>query len=473
MAYFHCLIGGGSSGGGYELTVTCDADFAGTTITATDGVTTLTQTCPSSSPYEVVFAIPNGGEWTISGIISGQTYSTSIDIPDSLELHSVPEGSTVLPTDDIQTWLACAGITDKSYTTLAEVLADSTTLLALMSNNNAVDYLVRSTSWAGDSTVKVPTMTSNTAPSGEVIFSSVYSSSYPAYYAFDGNNSTFWSSQSSGNQYVGYKFTHAVKVNTLFIYPNLSAGTTYEFELQGSNDGSVYTPIDTFEVDGLTPTYVSINNDDSYMYYKISRTGGWQAYAIQFYQTGITTDSTAMTDIGANNYCADTLLSDSTWAEAICNSEYFESVLNAKVPTMTSNTTPSGTVIASGENSATNARWKAFDGNSSTSWAYSGSYPMYIGYTFDSPICCRLMKFLSINGDNEPKQYKVQASNDGFVSDIHDLLEVSLTSHEVSGTKILNNSSSYTSSRVLISTAWVSNAGSIYYTLQFYGREDV
>ena len=251
MAYFHCLIGGGSSGGGYELTVTCDADFAGTTITCTDGVTTLTQTCPSSSPYEVVFAIPNGGEWTISGIISGQTYSTAIDIPDSLELHSVPEGSTVLPTDDIQTWLACAEVTDKSYTTLNEVLADSTTLLALMSNNNAVDYLVRSTTWAN----------------------------------------------------------------------------------------------------------------------------------------GITADSTAMTDIGASNYCANTLLSDSTWAEAICNSTYFESVLNTKVPTMTSNTTPSG--VCSGVNIYASAYdfWRAFDqmGVSSNGWlptAATAVTDAYIEYQF-------------------------------------------------------------------------------------------
>lgn len=86
MAYFHCLIGGGSSGGGYELTVTCDADFAGTTITCTDGVTTLTQTCPSASPYEVVFEIPNSGDWTISGVVGGHTISTGVSIPTSAEL---------------------------------------------------------------------------------------------------------------------------------------------------------------------------------------------------------------------------------------------------------------------------------------------------------------------------------------------------------------------------------------------------
>jgi len=86
MAYFHCLIGGGSSGGGYELTVTCDADFAGKTITCTDGVTTLTQTCPSASPYEVVFEIPNGGDWTISGVVGGHTVSTGVNIPTSASL---------------------------------------------------------------------------------------------------------------------------------------------------------------------------------------------------------------------------------------------------------------------------------------------------------------------------------------------------------------------------------------------------
>ena len=86
MAYFHCLIGGGSSGGGYELTVTCDSAFASSTITCTDGTTTLTQTCPSSSPYEVVFEIPNGGDWTISGTTGGHTVSTGVSIPTSAEL---------------------------------------------------------------------------------------------------------------------------------------------------------------------------------------------------------------------------------------------------------------------------------------------------------------------------------------------------------------------------------------------------
>lgn len=334
MAYFHCLIGGGSSGGGYELTVTCDSAFAGTTITATDGVTTLTKTCPSASPYNVVFAIPNGGEWTISGIISGQTYSASIDIPDSLELHSTPEGSTVLPTDDIQTWLACAGITDKAYTTLNEVLADSTTLLALMSNNNAVDYLVRSTTWA----------------------------------------------------------------------------------------------------------------------------------------SGLTADSTAMTDIGANNYCADTLLSDSTWLTAICNSTYFESVLNVKVPTMTSATTPSGEASASSTDS-TYYPWKAFNNNPSSTdaWSSGSKNAGWIQYMFSTQLkVYKLSIKATIFNNKRMGAFVIRGSNDG-TNWSNPILSDSIQSANVenfvipSDTKYKYWRLEYSSYTEIVCVAY----------MNYYGREDV
>lgn len=287
MAYFDCVFGGGSSGGGYELTVTCDADFAGTIITATDGVTTLTQTCPSASPYEVVFEIPNGGDWTISGTISGDVYSTSINIPSSLELHyiSTPKGSTVLPTDDIQTWLACANITDKSYTTLAEVLADRETFETLIADSNACDYMARSTTWANDVADDadamaligkydycsnallgnatwaeaivnsdyadkvllyeplVPTMTSDTTPSGEA-FTDSFHSDFPPFRAFDATlNSTFWASYvgTITNAYLGYDFGEPVIVSKVGII-NSSYNAGYytqgvkDFDIKYSDD---------------------------------------------------------------------------------------------------------------------------------------------------------------------------------------------------------------------------------------------
>lgn len=76
MAYFRCSVGSG--GNGIPLVVTCASAFAGLTITCSDGTTTLTDTCPSSSPYEITFNLPNTGTWTVSGTISGTTYTESI-----------------------------------------------------------------------------------------------------------------------------------------------------------------------------------------------------------------------------------------------------------------------------------------------------------------------------------------------------------------------------------------------------------
>lgn len=73
-------IVGFTASAGATLEVTCDQDFAGLTITATDGTTTLSKDCPSSSPYIVEFDIPNEGTWTVSGIIDGITFSTQIAV---------------------------------------------------------------------------------------------------------------------------------------------------------------------------------------------------------------------------------------------------------------------------------------------------------------------------------------------------------------------------------------------------------
>lgn len=239
------------------INLTYDNAFRGLTITCVNGGTTISKTAPISG-NSMSFYPPSTGTWTISGVYSGYTYTTSATVTAlgtavSCQLQTIPDGKTVTPVNNIQKWLNCGGIFDKvTYTTLADVLADSTTLLALMSDNNAVDYLVRSTTWA----------------------------------------------------------------------------------------------------------------------------------------SGVTANSTAMTDIGANNYCANTLLDDATWCDAICNSTYFESVLNVKVPTMTSNTTPSGECITSNEQPAYRA-YNAFDSSVySTIWATVNGHTTneYVGYDFGSAV---------------------------------------------------------------------------------------
>ena len=331
MAYFDCIVGG--SGGKWELTVTCTNVFAGLTITCTDGTTTLTKTCPSSSPYTVVFNIPNAGTWTISGVYGGKTNTTTVVIPDTATLNYTPTGSTATPTNDIQTWLHCANIWNKSYTTINQVLADTSTLLALISSNNAADYMARSTNWASsvcanqtamgyignnnycankllanstwcnaicNSTyfesvlnVKVPTMTSSTTPSGNVI-TDYEQFGYYAYYAFDGNNNTFWNTYGGGGgaKWVGYSFTRAVGVRMATILGRLDEqyNSIKNYKIQGSNDGFV-NDINTLKTGQCAQsqgtTKVIFTNNSNYKNIRVYAEDTWSGFigaaTIQFY----------------------------------------------------------------------------------------------------------------------------------------------------------------------------------------------
>lgn len=336
------LIPKKGTGGGAEaipLIVTCSDSFAGSTITASDGTSTLTETCPSSSPYEVTFILPNDGSWTISGTASGQTFTTSILIePYETTLDAIPEGSTVLPTDDIQTWLYCAGIFDKSYSTVSEVLSDASTLQALIASTNATDYLVRSTTWV----------------------------------------------------------------------------------------------------------------------------------------SSITSDSSAMGYIGLNNYCSDVLLSDSTWRTAICNSTYLESVLNAKVPTMTSNTAPSGRASCS-------STWddRFFDAyiafaNNGEGWISSANaaFPQYLNYEFPDALKVVKVKFENHNGGNANINGSFQESSDGTTYD--DVFTYTTSSGTQAGFVV--NSYPSTAKKYYRfkcnSYNYNNNASTIAYA-QIYGRIDV
>lgn len=324
MAYFECIIGGA----GTTLTVTCESVFAGKTITCTNGTTTLTATCPSASPYVVEFDVETDGIWTISGTVNGKTHSTSITINTSATLHEIPTGSSATPVANVQTWLHCADIWNKSYTTIAQVLADASTLQALIASNNAADYMARSTSWA----------------------------------------------------------------------------------------------------------------------------------------SAVTANSSAMAYIGANNYCANKLLVNSTWCTAICNSTYFESVLNVKVPTMTSATTPSGEVISNNPYNDYPV-WQMFDGNDLTLGAWSSGVGNYGGYRFTQKVIVKAIYIVKTNNNQNNKNFKLQGSNDG--TNWTDVLSFTFTGD--GKINVPNNITGY--NRYIIKQMdSIGASGTGFGTVQFYGR---
>lgn len=454
------------------------------------GETTMYAT---GSPY--TFTVHSAGTWTITCEVDGKTYTQAINVTTTGQTFSYmfPVGSTVTPTDDVTILLHCAGIGGSSITTLADLFEDSTALLAVTSSNNAVDYLVRSTTFAKFSGL-TPTMTSDTTPSGIVTASSA-ATGHSAFYAFDKANS-YWESQgTSVNQWLAYEFTESVTVRKVMVKSYGSSYGPKNTKVQAYVDGVWYDACANFVVP----------NDNAEHYYNMTTmytSNKWRFYftdgynvnqidltEVDFYDIveGFCDNSTAMTDIGANNYCANTLLEDSTWFDAICNSTYFESVLNVKVPTMTSNTTPSGQ--ASSSDSSASA-YAVFDNDTSTMWQkLSGSssvniYQHWLRYQFTDPKVIKMVKmsFYYIGQTRNAVIFKVQGSNDG--SDFVDIYtDSSYQMPSVSrafDTKKFMNSTPYEYCQVWFNgstQSWVggngSNSGTQMCEVQFYGREDV
>ena len=289
----------------------------------------------------MAFYPPNTGTWIISGTVSGQPYSTETIVVDlavavTANIQTVPDGSTVTPTDDIQTWLHCAGIYDKNYTTLSEVLADSTTLATLIADNNATDYLVRSTTWAtdlcADSTfmsyaglnnytsntlladsdwlnaicnsayfesvlnVKVPTMTDDTHPSGIVSYDSERSGN-EGFRAFDGVlNSDYncWASAKTKNTngiWIQYQFTSPLQIYKFGIQW-ASTWTSCSYTLKRSSDNNTFVDIDSFtdsvsSNDWIYHNISDVFTDSCYRVDITSQTGsntyGGNVIEVQFY----------------------------------------------------------------------------------------------------------------------------------------------------------------------------------------------
>ena len=342
--------GNGSGSGGdlkpYIVQFTCDSGYIGQTLTMTYKGTPHAGEVVEDVSGTVVLDSTDGkgkltlypmhsGNWECScySSVIGTTMKKTIELTywgiTNVEFNDIPDGATVTPTDNVQTWLHCANIWDKSYTTVTEVIADKTTLNALVQNENANNYLVRSTTFSttlcennanneamyylglydgcanklladehwGNAicsadvlladgqthlfekvlNVKVPIMTSNTAPSGEVSAGSYYSGSYP-YLAFDGidtqDDKYCWQTNQKGdnNRYLSYKFEKPICVKTFEVLDKYYESTPItEIEIFGSNTSATdFThSLGVFSMTEERQKFNIINNNYYYKHYTV------------------------------------------------------------------------------------------------------------------------------------------------------------------------------------------------------------
>ena len=210
--------------------------------------------------------------------------------------QSTPYGATVTPVDDYVIWLRCAELPN-TYGSLANVIADTTAMVTLCNNLNALRYMVRSTAtifpavlanagWItalDNSTyaVTTPTMTGYTTPSGVVLASTDYGVTYGQNWCwtlFDKDLATIGASvfEKIGH-WVRYKFDTA---NIIYKYSvkggtGGTIGSVTALDLYGSNDGTDFTFLDSMS--GISDTVQvtrNIANMNEYLYYKTVATAG-------------------------------------------------------------------------------------------------------------------------------------------------------------------------------------------------------
>ena len=350
--------GSGSDIKPYTVNFECASGYIGQTLTMTykgtphAGETVDNVSGTVGSDGTLTLYPMHSGEWECScySSVIGTTMKKTIDLSywgvhPTVTFEDKPNGATVTPIDDVQTWLHCANIWDKQYTTVSQVVADKTTLNALVQNENANDYLVRSTTFSttlcennanneamyylglydgcanklladdywrnaiysadvlladGQThlfekvlNVKVPRMTSNTTPSGEVIFDSFYGDRYP-WKAFDKSTSGYgwWEQLNNTNpeRFIGYKFDNPIKVicakyTTESQYHNIKT-----IKYQGSKDKINWIDLsDIINVEGqkgVTFDTIFNSNIDNYTYYRlliVSSPGHSGVSELQFY----------------------------------------------------------------------------------------------------------------------------------------------------------------------------------------------
>lgn len=288
----------------------------------------------------------------------------------------------------------------------------------------------------------VPIMTSNTTPYGEVSAKTEYSGDQAyAWKAFnginDGSNYNFWRGTGGvTNNWIQYKFIAPTNVTKVYIKSEKNASYVITgATLQASNDGNTWTDLEsiTMTTDVLKEYTFPINNGQFYLYYRVKPTSAVSNNIIGFVAV-----------------------------------QFYGKQLVGLVPTMTSNTSPSGIVSASSESSTYQA-WKAFDGISGTSadtWITEGT-TNWIQYQFDKPQKATMVSITNRNDGNTLaiKNFTVQGSDNGTSwTDLGSFVKTN--GENVTDVFTLENNTDYLIYRISIQTCHTSKTA--IGELQFY-----
>ena len=133
---------------------------------------------------------------------------------------------------------------------------------------------------SGNITELIPTMTSNTTPSGKCTLRAQGSADHTAYYAFDNNKDTYFGGSASGSgssryNWVAYTFDAPVKATMAVVIPHNST-TTSSIYVDGSNNHVDYQTVGDFDILSETKTCTS----GKVYYFKLNPTQAYKTYRV-------------------------------------------------------------------------------------------------------------------------------------------------------------------------------------------------
>ncbi|KZE65186.1 hypothetical protein AV545_04480 [Paenibacillus jamilae] len=305
----------------------------------------------------------------------------------------------------------------------------------------------------------IPTMTSNTTPSGAASASSEYGDRWKAWNAFDHMVDDYGWVAANGNTtgWLCYKFPSSIRITryTITMRSGSHAESPNTWTIEGSSDGAVWSVLDTRSNISFS-TNLSQNFDfanyNFYSYYRINITKNNGGGLLRISEMEMYT----------KQYESKFLISTNT-------DEYYSLYKKAErplVPLMNGFDSPSGSVIGSA-NYSTNYTWKAFDGDDITVYATnftpSSSYPAFIGFKFNEAVCVKRYSFRA-----GLRTFRFMASNNGINWDVLDT-KSSLTAN-ITDTQTFDilNVQSYTQYKIETTLATTGNDWINIYSVQFY-----
>lgn len=206
----------------------------------------------------------------------------------------------------------------------------------------------------------IPAMTSNTSPSGIASVNNSWSAAYDAWKAFDNTTDNYsqWHTSTGATGWLAYEFAQARTINGYTIEPNHYNSTNYaprNWTFEGWN-GTSWVVLDTRNGIGGWAWYqkqsFNFNNATAYIKYRLNISAN----------NGANYLSIGEMEMKAAGSCVDS------------------------VPTMTSNTSPSGIAKASDSWSSAYEAWKAFDNTSEnySQWHTINGPTGWLEYDFGS-----------------------------------------------------------------------------------------